>query len=105
MCDCWEDVKIGNYYNTVIVEYPFIGKKIQIDKCLEYELKILWEAGVKTEASCCGHNQLYPSVIVDKQSVKMMEYLGYKHIGNKATWFFPKTIKFDPYQSGDIKKG
>ena len=70
-CEC------GTYDCAVIVicgEYRF-----DADKCLRTEILKLWQEGVKTVASCCGHRQVLPIISVQDESVPLMEAMGYRH--------------------------
>lgn len=71
MCSC-ENIGFGTYDNTVIVN------GIQLDRCIAKEIQHLWSNGIKTIASCCGHNKVEPSVAVSKNSIPKMESLGYE---------------------------
>ena len=87
---------MGSYANQTVLQYPnwFVSEKkvraVGIDNCLLEEIKQLWESGIQTTESCCGHNvaPAYISV-VDEHIEKMME-LGYVQ-GSGAGVFEPKT--------------
>ena len=65
MCDAVKKVK----YNSKI---------IFIDSCIVDDIKKLWEQGIKTVGSCCGHGKINPTVIIDtKEDEKQMIELGY----------------------------
>lgn len=69
-CDCI-NVEAGSYSNTVILGYypimrEYAGNRIAsglsgygicVDKCIADQVIYLWEHGVKTYGSCCGHNK------------------------------------------------
>ena len=38
---------------------------ISIDKCIAQTIQMLWDNGVTTMGSCCGHNRESPTVILD----------------------------------------
>ena len=79
---------MGSYSNTITLIYPdwFKSKHLMrtadIDNCLVEEIKTLWNKGIQTTSSCCGHN-IAPAVIsvIDKD-INKMERLGYKHLSN-----------------------
>ena len=77
MCHC-VDVEFGSYKNTVSMKTPE-GKWVCIDTCLATEIGWLWHKGIKTLNSCCGHNKIHGSIVVDPTSISAMEALGYKH--------------------------
>ena len=70
-CQC-KDVEIGSYKNTVLLGYyPAMRSYkdaaakaglstdgICVDTCIAPQVIELWEAGVPTFGSCCGHNKL-----------------------------------------------
>ena len=100
MCEC-HNVKIGSYDNTTLIEVPedidIKLNKIEVDKCIAEEIKELLNNGIKTVASCCGHNKIAGSICVDKKHIKKMEKLDYKHQYNKIypdskDQFYPKSI-------------
>lgn len=95
-CKCI-NVEVGSYSNQV--ELPAPGHLIEwadkvgfslggdkhtvcIDKCLEDEIKMLWNNGIITTGCCCGHNKNPPYIGVDPSSVKLMKAMGYKEISN-----------------------
>jgi len=53
------------------------GGWVSIDICICQEMAELWAMGIKTLNSCCGHNKVLPSVIVEPEDAKRMEELGY----------------------------
>jgi len=52
---------------------------VGIDRCILPEIVELWNAGIKTVASCCGHGKLAPSVVVDDASIENMRKFRYKN--------------------------
>lgn len=86
-CGC-VNVEIGSYENSVVIvdlpthmlEYLAEGRGftfIQIDKCLEKEIRGLWSMGITTTSSCCGHNKTEPYIGVIDKDIPMMKALGY----------------------------
>ena len=70
MCDCYsyngdfgsEPPAILNpnhYFN-----WSHTAKKVCVDACIAKEIEALWEAGIWTRGSCCGHNGEYGNVNV-----------------------------------------
>lgn len=88
MCKCL-NVGFGNYSNMKIIE--FNGKRIQVDSCLVKEITYLLNKGVVTLASCCGHNKDVGFIAVDKNSIGLMESLGYEHNYNP---YYPDAKEF-----------
>ena len=86
-CHCI-NIDFGTYNNTVGMILPYDiddclmskkkGHTIYIDTCIASEIGYLWHQGVETLNSCCGHNKGEPTVIVKKESIPIMERLGYE---------------------------
>ncbi len=92
MCNC-KNVDFGtfgqpNQNRTAVMTCT--GKMQEIDNCILDELKYLWKYHVITFASCCGHNKINGSIIVDEGSVGIMKQLGYVRAEN-PTWFYSKS--------------
>lgn len=79
----------GEYSNMIVLPMPdhmkgnnggFYTTKdtICIDPCIVDEIAFLWEQGVHTYNSCCGHGKILADVIVDNRSSNIMEKLGYQ---------------------------
>ena len=84
---------IGDYKCSVQTKRGFC-----CDICLEKEIDDLWDNGVRTVGSCCGHGVAPPFIqVLDDESVQKMHELGYvqlpvdKH-GNGKNCFSPKSI-------------
>lgn len=102
MCEC-KNVECGTYKNTVIVNAPRIYndkfpniKEIQLDKCIAKEIEYLWNKGIITMASCCGHNRTDGFISVLEEYIPKMKELGYEVLFNpfypNAEWSFkPKS--------------
>lgn len=84
MCDC-KNIEFGSYANTVVVLLPFptprfpvVGtKQINLDRCIALEIIDLWNKGIETHESCCGHNKATSYVSVPERHVDEMLALGY----------------------------
>ena len=93
MCDCI-NIEFGtfgqpNQNRTAVM--TCLNKMQEIDNCILDELKYLWKYHIITLASCCGHNKINGSIIVDEGSIGVMKQLGY--VGaEKPNWFYPKSI-------------
>ncbi len=88
MCKC-VNIECGDYSNMEIIEFG--GKRIQVDSCLVDEITYLLNQGVITIESCCGHNKLTGYIAVDKNSIELMESLGYEYHYNP---FYPESKQF-----------
>jgi hypothetical protein len=101
MCNC-VNVRIQSYSNQTVLDYPEwfkSSKKVRsagIDNCILEEIKSLWEAGIQTLESCCGHNQADGYICVVEEHIEKMEALGYKRRphpdGCRRDIFKPKTM-------------
>ncbi len=101
---------MGSYSNQTTLVYPDWFKSEHfirvagIDNCLVGEIKDLWNRGIQTTASCCGHN-IVPAVIsVIPEHIEKMEALGYEHFcdptfGPARTHFKPKSVEFCMYKA------
>jgi len=90
-CKC-NNVEVGSYDNQVelpapqhIIEWAekvnfSLGgdrKTVCVDRCLEKEIKALWEMGIVTTGCCCGHGKVPPYIGVTPEHVLKMKSLGY----------------------------
>ena len=99
MCQCGSDVKMGNYRNQVVLRLPkhYVGQKVWagIDRCIADEIIKLWNEGITTLGSCCGHNQIKGTICVDDLDIEKMQKLGYKWFKNpdgRMEIFYNKTF-------------
>ena len=51
-----------------------------IEKCLLWELSRLWDRGIKTLCTCCGHGKYTARIVVDEKDAQAMRDLGYEEI-------------------------
>lgn len=91
MCNC-NDVKMGSYDAAIAVPCPrhmenYRQKRLDagldadwicIDACILKEISELWQKGIITHGSCCGHNLVEPMVNVADESIPAMIALGYE---------------------------
>lgn len=93
MCNCI-DVELGSYKAHVIVADPFTGKQVGIDACVLDEIKSLWDEGIQTCASCCGHNKVDGTIAVmpecEEEMVKMGYEMDFRH--DYPYCFYPKSV-------------
>jgi hypothetical protein len=66
MCKCKSYNKQTGEVPEVVLDAPDWSRKesICIDACIADVIKELWDKGITTGGSCCGHNKENPSVIV-----------------------------------------
>lgn len=92
---CWHGTHAGNV-NLVAPDwlkesYP---NGVCIDVCIALEITNLWNAGVKTLNSCCGHGATAASIVVADESINEMIELGYQldpNYPNRSDIFLAKT--------------
>ena len=83
------------YDQMIMFDVEFSDRKICIDPCLTDEIQELWQEGVITTGSCCGHNKVEPFINVDTDSEILMIGLNYEFWMNESDvkCFRPKSIK------------
>lgn len=98
MCKCI-DVQFGTFgqpetQNRTAVK-TCMDKLQEIDNCILDELKSLWDREIITYASCCGHNIVSGSIIIDNLfsafRMRDMGYVEYSDPGLQGFWFYPKS--------------
>jgi hypothetical protein len=80
-CQCGPDVPMGSYLSQVAMLTPWGNPHpmmVGIDACLATEIAWLWVKGIRTVASCCGHNRAPAIVSVESRFHEDMLRLGYK---------------------------
>lgn len=106
MCDC-KGVHFGEFSNTVVIErknFPEHMKeyssheRIGIDWCIYQEVLDLWNRGITTCASCCGHNIRSGSIMVMEKDIEKMLDFGYENEYNACTYdteccFYAKSVE------------
>ena len=65
-CDC----KPGTGDGVLMTMPPEVAKErlrrtIKVDRCIAAVIFSLWNNGISTLGSCCGHNKANPSVVVE----------------------------------------
>lgn len=94
MCNCKGTEQLGDYSRMSIIDTNH--GRIQVDKCLEEEIKFLNDVcNIKTIQSCCGHNQVEGWIAVSQDDIERMIDLGYEHYkhpfySNAEEFFKPK---------------
>jgi|WetSurMetagenome_2_1015567.scaffolds.fasta_scaffold285699_2 hypothetical protein len=69
----------GTYDHTVNINPFWEDKIVSIDKCIYNEVINLWEFGIETIESCCGHCRTNGYIAVKKEYISRMEKLNYIH--------------------------
>jgi hypothetical protein len=88
MCKCI-NIPMGSYKNASAVTTPS-GSIIDLDNCILDEVKGLWELGITTVESCCGHNVTDGYILVDEKSIWKMLAVGYKNHSDVMGEFRPE---------------
>jgi hypothetical protein len=107
-CSC-RGVETGSYLNQVVLHTPS-GKVVGLDACIAAEIQELWERGVQTVGSCCGHGDPTLAIImVEEGSVRLMQALGYTPHPHGSSCFAPKFRRMSPppphtYQPGGAER-
>lgn len=91
--------------NQITIDYRNENKVISVDRCIIPELCSIWNRGIRTIGSCCGHGSVYGYIQVDPAYQDEMLNLGYEKLPDDVSgdgnmlrpWCFkPKTeFKFD----------
>lgn len=88
MCNCKPDQQVGTFRNVVTIpkidmpshmqNYLETKDAISIDRCILWEVLRLWNYGITTTWSCCGHNTENGMIGVIDEDVPKMFILGYQ---------------------------
>lgn len=68
MCDCrsYNRPEWGGSLDEVVIDprlyFSDATKTVCVDSCLAHVVTELWRVGIKTAHSCCGHNNMMPSI-------------------------------------------
>ena len=89
-CSC-ENVEMGSYDNVIKVQYN--GQWIDIDGCIYEEIRLLWDKGITTLASCCGHQKEDGVISVIGKDVKKMKIIGYEPHPDINNTFYARSVK------------
>ena len=63
-------------YNTGVGEIPSRvmigpdGQEVCIDECIADTLQYLWDKGIATLSSCCGHGRIKPNIVLPQRFSK-----------------------------------
>lgn len=76
MCKC-VNVSMGSYKVSIAVVNPFTKEIVGVDKCIIDEVQSLWDKGIETIESCCGHNKTTGYIAVKEVHILQMISLGY----------------------------
>ena len=68
LCKSYNNPEQRQVVEEKILTYPFTGKAVSIDDCIADTILFLWNKGIRTTGSCCGHNRDNPSVILEQDN-------------------------------------
>jgi hypothetical protein len=94
MCNC-DNIRFGTFgqpNNNRTAVRTSLGLLQEIDNCILDELRDLWKQGILTEASCCGHNKTFGSIIVREDCIDSMLRRNYVQYTDRKDTFYPKSI-------------
>lgn len=101
MCQC-KDIEYGDYENMDLLDIPKAkGGIVQVDRCLSEEVKGLWDKGIRTVASCCGHNKSMPRILVHPEDIDKMIEMGYDIALNVAG--IDNVLRTDAFYSKSVR--
>ena len=63
-CKCISYNQPEDWQKETILNPPFQEKSVCVDYCIADVIQLLWKKGIHTLGSCCGHNEVNPSIIV-----------------------------------------
>lgn len=96
-CFC-KNVRVQEYQNQVAMRPFWRRNLVAIDCCLSSEIAWLWQQGIVTHGSCCGHGDPSKAYIgvYDEHTARMRE-LGYQYdrmgtAENPECHFYPLTL-------------
>lgn len=114
-CTC-ENVEAGRYDHVEVVPIPAhmaeyrrrrvakgLSPDLGIDRCIVDEVRSLWDRGIITYGSCCGHGKHRGYIQVDAADVPTMEALGYD-VGPKRHGYEGRPDVFLP-KSTEVRHG
>ena len=98
-----------DYNETIAVKAPYWSEKetIYLDKCIVATIQMLWENGIRTLNSCCGHKVGFPSVVIEdfedaEKTATLLEKYDPERKWDVFQWKLVKTNLNDGYISTGI---
>ena len=71
MCKCISNNQPEDWQTDKLVPLKYDDSGIVgIDFCIATTIKHLWDNGIATGGSCCGHNQENPSIVIQKNKLE-----------------------------------
>lgn len=101
-CNCksynWEVGSVPERILETPKDWGIERKTVCIDECIADVVQHLWNNGVVTEGSCCGHNRQLPSIILSENTQD------YNNIHTLITEVTNRKIKLLQWQLLPVKK-
>lgn len=67
-CNCHSyNGQEGEEKNKILLN-PFTSKEVCIDYCIADVIQEIWDQGIHTANSCCGHGQLFPTIVIENRN-------------------------------------
>ena len=95
------NVDFGTYQNAVAIKAPW-GDLVTIDICMIPEIKWLWDKGIRTTNSCCGHDRTDGFIAVSEDCKKQMDELGYLQDPRAPHCYLSKLSHAKQQPTGDV---
>jgi hypothetical protein len=90
-CAC-VGVELGSYANVVTLfppaELGLSRVPVTVDRYIAQEILRLWDQGIRTLNSCCGHNKAPAFIVVCAEHESRMEALGYRALPDRSPRLF-----------------
>ena len=93
MCNCYSyNGDFGSEPPTILnpnhyFNWSHTAKKVCVDACIAEEIEALWEAGIWTRGSCCGHGEYgNANVVVAKREDPEEAVAVLKEIDPEREW-------------------
>lgn len=80
----------SNPVKGIVTQDPW-GRRCELDACIAAEIVTLWQHGVRTVSSCCGHDEGISYIEVEPQSVPLMIALRYIMAPHQMNTFYTRT--------------
>lgn len=99
-CNCPPGVHIQGYENTVQLQAPSWSshETITVDRCIAEEIQALWDHGIQTCGSCCGHHIAIPMINPCRhEDAVSMAGLGYLVVINQNGAYVARPKSIDSY--------
>ena len=66
MCDCHSYNSDSGTVPEIVLTVPWDNKHVSIDACIAHVVRALWDDGIATVGSCCGHGSDIPTILLER---------------------------------------